>query len=444
MGSLWISPNYEEEPVSGLDLRIASLAWGFTLGFSFLTAVKAGRQTATIWKRAHRVTTYVILIWGEMLVSTIFGFICWFFIDHFFQPSFAFFFSILTLWALQVQFLLQIIINRIALLITNKKKVLYMKWGTAALITAINISVYCIWIPARLQTSKEYIEINKVWDRCEKAIYLLVDGLLNAYFLYLVKNKLMARGMAKYRPLFRFNAFIVLVSLSMDVLIIAMMSMKNTFVYMQFHPVAYIVKLNIEMSMAELITKVAQAPNQHVVGPGSSGPHTSSGDPGSTGVSRSWYNKGGKDHKRLSSQGRNNLAGQVGPGKLDSSRGDGVTSPDPNKNYSAWVSGGSRTHHRDVESGRRYPHGTHFEEDEDDIGDAPHETHEMGFLDFVKNGNRSRTEENVIVKTMETIVSTKDIDESGSVTPSTTNTVIVGPSRGTSETGSTNELKPSR
>lgn len=196
--------------------------------------------------------------------------------------------------------------------------------------------------------------------------------------------------------------------------------------------------------MAELITKVAQAPNHQVVGPGSSGPHTSSGDPGSTGVSRSWYNKGGKDHKRLSSHGRNNLAGQSGPVKLDGTRRDGVTSPDPNKNYSAWVSGGDRTHHRDVESGRQYPHGTHFEEEEDEMDNAPHETHEMGFLDFVKGANRSRTEENVIVKTMETIVTTKDVDGSGSVTPSTTNTIHGGPSRGTSETGSTNELKPSR
>lgn len=201
-----------------------------------------------------------------------------------------------------------------------------------------------------------------------------------------------------------------------------------------------IVKLNIEMSMAELITKVAQAPNH--AGPGSSGPHTSSGDPNSAGVGKSWYPKGGKDHRRLSSRGRNVLAGEAGPGKLDSSRRDGVTSPDRSKNYSAWVSGGHRAH-RDVESQRQYPRDTHFGDEEDEIENGPHETHEMGFLDFVKGGNRSRPEANVIVKTMETIVTTKDVDGSGCVTPSTTNTVTGGISRGTSETGSTNELKPS-
>lgn len=34
---------------------------------------------------------------------------------------------------------------------------------------------------------------------------------------------------------------------------------------MQFHPVAYIVKLKIEMTMAELIVKVAREPNAHEV-----------------------------------------------------------------------------------------------------------------------------------------------------------------------------------
>lgn len=36
------------------------------------------------------------------------------------------------------------------------------------------------------------------------------------------------------------------------------MSLKNQVVYIQFHPVAYMVKLNIELSMASLITKLAR------------------------------------------------------------------------------------------------------------------------------------------------------------------------------------------
>lgn len=40
-----------------------------------------------------------------------------------------------------------------------------------------------------------------------------------------------------------------------------MMSLKNSFVYMQFHPLAYIVKLKIEMSMADLIATVSRSAN---------------------------------------------------------------------------------------------------------------------------------------------------------------------------------------
>lgn len=127
-----------------------------------------------------------------------------------------------TLWALQVQFLLQIIINRSAVIMVDQRNARRIKIGVATFITAINISVYCIWIPARLQISDRYIFINNIWDRCEKAIYLLVDALLNAQFLYLVRKKLIDPGLKKYKPLFKFNAWIVGLSLCMDVRIIRM------------------------------------------------------------------------------------------------------------------------------------------------------------------------------------------------------------------------------
>jgi len=69
-----------------------------------------------------------------------------------------------------------------------------LKIGVAALITAINISVYCIWVPARLQISTRYENINNVWDRCEKVIYLLVDAALNYYFIRIVQKKLVNQG----------------------------------------------------------------------------------------------------------------------------------------------------------------------------------------------------------------------------------------------------------
>lgn len=40
-------------------------------------------------------------------------------------------------------------------------------------------------------------------------------------------------------------------------MIIGLMFLHNQLVFMQFHPVAYLVKLNIEMTMSRLITKIA-------------------------------------------------------------------------------------------------------------------------------------------------------------------------------------------
>ncbi|KAH6676754.1 hypothetical protein B0J14DRAFT_586251 [Halenospora varia] len=256
-----LSDHYVAQPVTVADLQLASLAWGFTIGFGFLTTWTAIRQTADMKRRygySKLNSPYIWMIWLEILVCLIFSIICWLHLNDIIPPSFAFYFVILTTWALQVQFLLQIIINRVSILLIDRKKAIRLKTGVAILITAVNISVYCIWIPARLQVSAKYERVNNIWDRCEKVIYLLVDGALNWYFIYTVKTQLVNEGLVKYNRLVRFNMWIISFSLGMDILIISMMSLNNSFVYMQFHPLAYIVKLNIEMSMADLIAKVSR------------------------------------------------------------------------------------------------------------------------------------------------------------------------------------------
>ncbi|RAL62690.1 hypothetical protein DID88_004533 [Monilinia fructigena] len=194
-----LSSNYVPQPTSHGDLAIASIAFGWTLGFGWLTTWTAYKQTKRVRERygITRVhTPYVVMIWSEIIVCLSFAIICWLHLFGSIPPSFAFFFCILTLWALQVQFLLQIIVNRISILFTTKRKAMHLKITVATLI--------------------------------------------------------------------KFNALLVAFSLSMDVLIIGMMSLKNSFVYMQFHPLAYLVKLNIEMSMAELIAKVSVLPSNYL------------------------------------------------------------------------------------------------------------------------------------------------------------------------------------
>jgi len=69
-----------------------------------------------------------------------------------------------------------------------------------------------------------------IWDRIEKCIYLLVDGLLNLFFIQTVQRSLVKPGLKKYTPLVKFNLLIIGLSLAMDVLIISTMSLPNSFV----------------------------------------------------------------------------------------------------------------------------------------------------------------------------------------------------------------------
>jgi hypothetical protein len=203
-------------------------------------------------------------------------------------------------WVFQIQLLMQIIINRIALIAEHRKTVRNIKWGTVVLITAINIAVFCIWIPAHTvpPISQVFVNVNEVWDKISKVLILIVDAGLNWYFLRIVKIRLVEQvGLTKYKPLVSFNAKLMIVSIAMDVsgysfhttrhftnktqgLLIGLMFLKNQVVYIQFHPVVYMVKLNIEMSMASLIVRLAQG-KENDVNPdfdSSTGPSNSQSD----------------------------------------------------------------------------------------------------------------------------------------------------------------------
>lgn len=61
------------------------------------------------------------------------------------------------------------------------------------------------------------------------------------------------------------------------------MSLPNQVVYIQFHPVAYMVKLNIEMSMADLITRLARCENADTYLPSTSQIRMTAGQVGGAG-----------------------------------------------------------------------------------------------------------------------------------------------------------------
>jgi hypothetical protein len=130
---------------------------------------------------------------------------------------------------IQTQLLLQIIANRVSLIMVNKQKSRLLSCVLLAVIGCVNVSVYCIWIPAQMGTSQEFVRLNRIWERVEKTIFLLTDFGLNFYFLHLVRSRLIAKGLTKYSRLFNMNAALVLVSVAMDALLLGMLSLPNEF-----------------------------------------------------------------------------------------------------------------------------------------------------------------------------------------------------------------------
>ncbi|KAK2810668.1 hypothetical protein FQN50_002708 [Emmonsiellopsis sp. PD_5] len=152
-------------------------------------------------------------------------------------------------------------INRIYVVADNRRLVMRVKWLTAIFITMINIAVFCIFIPSHLDppVSQTYVIVNQYWDRLSKVLICLVDAALNFWFIYIVRQRLVRHhGLAKYAPIVHFNTGLLVLSICMDVVLIGLMSLKNQLVFIQFHPVTYLVKLNIELQMAHLLAKVAR------------------------------------------------------------------------------------------------------------------------------------------------------------------------------------------
>ncbi|KAK1687283.1 hypothetical protein BDP55DRAFT_727239 [Colletotrichum godetiae] len=245
------------------SLEIPSIYFGITIGLAILISVKASQQTVLIYMRTNSVfNLYVWMIWVLLVANLLQAIVNWLFIRGDLAGTFGFFFGSCILWSLQTQLALQIIANRLGLVIVDKRRVKIMKISLLIVVGIINISVTCIWIPARLTLEEPFVRINEIWDRMEKIIYLLVDLTLNAIFLRKVRRELIAGGLTKYWLLFNCNVAAVSISLSMDILIIVMMSLPNPFLYAITHPVAYSVKLVIEMMMADLISTIARQPHQ--------------------------------------------------------------------------------------------------------------------------------------------------------------------------------------
>jgi hypothetical protein len=102
----------------------------------------------------------------------------------------------------------------------KQDRVIVVRWSVAIFITLINIAVFCIWIPAHLDPppSVKYVVANRYWDRASKILILLVDAALNIWFVWVVQQRLVKRhGLSKYTSLVRFNIYLIVMSIVLDV-----------------------------------------------------------------------------------------------------------------------------------------------------------------------------------------------------------------------------------
>ncbi|KAK8084294.1 hypothetical protein PG997_005565 [Apiospora hydei] len=182
-------------------------------------------------------SAYIYMVWAEIAVNIAIAVLGWLFLDGILKPTVPVLFFILFCWVFEIQLLMQIIINRIAVIAESQSTVRLIKYGTVIIITLINISVFIIWIPSHLDppVNDFFVLANKYYDPVSKVLILIVDAALNWYFVKSVKERL---------------AFLI-----------GLMFLPNPVVFIQFHPVTYLTKLNIEMSVANLIARLARGGN---------------------------------------------------------------------------------------------------------------------------------------------------------------------------------------
>ncbi len=219
---------------------LSSWMWGFTMCLIVFAFSKGFGQTYRCLRRSHRPNAYIVWVWLVWMAGIVEAAVSFAYTMNWIPPSLWFNLGVrkfimdtglksaveamsltrsmaVVLWTTQVQGLTQIMANRVSLIMYDQEKARRLKLGVALIIGIINLSVFIIWIPARLQISKVWIRTNEIWDRCEKVIFLFVDAALNLTFMQLVKSKLIASGLYKYRQVYRFNGLLVCISLSLDV-----------------------------------------------------------------------------------------------------------------------------------------------------------------------------------------------------------------------------------
>ncbi|KAK7923017.1 hypothetical protein PG985_007088 [Apiospora marii] len=245
--------------VLGTDTGLATFFLGFTVAAAAFTFLQGVKQTRGVWSRSKNLdrSPYIIMLWLEWTADGAMAIITYLHITGSIPGRLPFYFAIVLLWVFQIQCIMGILVNRVSLLMYDPRKSRRLKWTVVALLGVINLSGFFIFIPSQLGVNATWVYADAIWDRLEKTIFAALDLSLNLYFIHLVRANLIENGLVRYKMLYWINLAMVFVSISLDVILIGLIS--KGFVFVQFHPICYLIKLNIEMNMADLIAKIAKA-----------------------------------------------------------------------------------------------------------------------------------------------------------------------------------------
>ncbi|KAK7969397.1 hypothetical protein PG988_008470, partial [Apiospora saccharicola] len=272
--------------VLGTDTGLATFFLGFTVAAAAFTFLQGIKQTRGVWSRSKNLdrSPYIIMLWLEWTADGAMAIITYLHITGIIPGRLPFYFAIVLLWVFQIQCIMGILVNRVSLLMYNPRKSRRLKWSVVALLGVINLSGFFIFIPSQLGVNATWVFADAIWDRLEKTIFAALDLSLNLYFIHLVRANLIENGLLRYKMLYWVNLVMVFVSISLDVCYSHRFDLKGLRVsksllvvgkstslhnctnvlstphsFVQFHPICYLIKLNIEMNMADLIAKIAKA-----------------------------------------------------------------------------------------------------------------------------------------------------------------------------------------
>lgn len=131
------------------------------------------------------------------------------------------------LWAIQLQCVLQVIANRLSFLVLDRRRSKAIKLGVLFIVAFITVAGGCTWIMASMRLSSFLVDFSHVFDRANKGLFAATDLALNAAFLYLLWRQLIAAGLAKYWSIFRYNGCCIVLSISLDIILIGVESASS-------------------------------------------------------------------------------------------------------------------------------------------------------------------------------------------------------------------------